>query len=235
MKTPNPLFARAQSQSERQWLAAALGFEYLCVWGQAEIGSQQDLDAWEPNIPAGFLLAGKYVPTWPEGAQVMPYAFVVSPCTPLAASLWLLSLGWQEQAAPLAPVFAHDTAEGGLEGWHETRALAADAGWIAAVASKREQFKTVRLVRPLASALFSGDDVLGELSLAAMTRVGERPEEWPSYSDVQRDQFVDAFALLLDGWAAATGNRPGFGIEPGDERTHSAAPDPAQRLQVFQV
>lgn len=61
----------------------------------------------------------------------------------------------------------------------------------------------------LASDFYSGASVLQDLEAGAYIAAGDRLEGWPRVTPDQSALFVDAFALLVDGFALHTNNEPG--------------------------
>lgn len=66
----------------------------------------------------------------------------------------------------------------------------------------------------LAGDVYPGALLLDDLAAAAHSQAGARAEGWPRVNHEQVQQFSQALALLLDGWAEVTGNRPRFEVQP---------------------
>lgn len=64
-----------------------------------------------------------------------------------------------------------------------------------------------------AGDVYPGALLLDDLAAAAHSQAGERAAGWPKVNPDQVQQFSQALALLLDGWAEVTGNRPRFEVE----------------------
>lgn len=64
-----------------------------------------------------------------------------------------------------------------------------------------------------AGDVYPGALLLDDLAAAAYSQAGERAAGWPRVTPPQVEQFSAAIALCLDGWAAVTGNAPGFAVE----------------------
>ncbi|MBP5971047.1 hypothetical protein [Pseudomonas iridis] len=63
-----------------------------------------------------------------------------------------------------------------------------------------------RQVGMRASYLYSGAQALGDLEVAAYAALGEEVAGWPRLQSPDTELFVEAFALLLDGFMLQTGN-----------------------------
>lgn len=211
----HPLFAGmvpslidAPCASTFQRLAQGLGFMSACE--RIPHGLDAFPEAVQRYLDDGYKLAAR----WQVArADVLLY---LKPTTVFAHTIWLAGLGAIEQARPRSVVWKHNAADKALfKGRHETREAAVADGQAKALEQGRRSFVVSRFVVPFASVFVAAEDVLEQMNCRAADQGGDPAESFPGYGIVDKQAMEDALSLLVDGWAAATGNLPEFAVDDG--------------------
>jgi hypothetical protein len=171
--------------------------------------------------PAGFYRVAQFKA---PGLYCAAYA---KPLTALAMTCYLAGLGEvaqkQHQAKPARYRYSHADS-GGLKGWSERRSLVAEQGERDARDHGQATYKTHEVATPLVSWLYSGASVLEDVRLAAYAAVGDEADELFQLDTEQLGLFVEAQALLLDGFAWHTDSTPSFTVIQGRAHDHHVSP-----------
>jgi len=220
----HPLFA-GFATSELVEKGAALGFDLRVIVSQEPFFPMSVRAAEFIRERLGGVSDGFYrVARW-EAPGVYCVA-MAKPLTAFAHACYLVGLGQvaqdSHQTRSVYYRYSHSASEG-LKGWASDRASAFEAGCKDALRQGASVVRTHPVAPPLASAIYSGASVLEDLRLSAYAAVGDESRNWPSVVPDQAQQFSEAHALLVDGFAWHTENIPDFSVCCGSVFDHAVA------------
>lgn len=221
----HPLFAGFE-KSELVRVGAALGFELRVMTSQQPFFPITAEIAESIRTRLGGSYEGFYrVARWKApGVYCVAYA---KPLTAVAMACYLAGLGRvaQQTHKSRAVFFRYShAASDGLKGWTEDRLSAQARGASDALQHGLHTLSTHAVAPPLASAFYSGASVLEDLRLSAYSAVGDDARDWPVVLPDQSQQFSEAHALLVDGFAWHTENIPDFSVSCGPVIEHEVRP-----------
>lgn len=223
MQTParyfHPLFAGMMPSlidwpcaSTFQRLAQGLGFLSVCE--RIPHGLDAFPEAVQRHTDAGYSLAARWTTI---GGDVLLY---LKPTTAFAQVIWLAGLGVLEQSPHIA-VWAHNGADAErFRGRFFVREQAIAHGQVEAAEAGRSQFETRRFTIPRASRFSNASCLLEHMYCQAQDLAGDAADDFPLHDEQDEALLAMAVGVLVDGWAAATGNEPDFYADAGETQTH---------------
>lgn len=221
----HPLFS-GFAKSELVEKGAALGFDLRVITSQEPFFPMNTKASELIRKRLGGSSEGFYrVARW-EAPGVYCVA-MAKPLTAFAMACYLAGLGQVAQQSHQSRAvyyrYSHAASEG-LKGWAHERAGAGASGNTDALRHGLKTYKTHIVAPPLASAIYTGASVLEDLRVSAYAAVGAEARDWPRVSPDHAQQFAEAHALLVDGFAWHTENVPDFSVGCGSIFEHSVEP-----------